>query len=60
MPTPKKKSAVGTLSREMKAIHAANVLYWTASCDLGRDARSEYERRSQRLEELRHKLSKAS
>lgn len=61
MPTARKKSAVAILSLEMHAIHVANLSYWNrAGRELGREARVEYERRCQRLEEIRRELRKAS
>jgi hypothetical protein len=61
MPTARKKSVVATLSQEIDAIHVANLLYWkSASHELGREARIEYEYRRQRLEEIRRELRKAS
>jgi len=57
MHTARKKSVVATLSQEIDAIHIANVLYWkSASRELGREARVEYERRRERLEEIRQDL----
>jgi hypothetical protein len=59
MPTARKKSIVAILSQEIDAIHVANLFYWkSADRELGREARVEYERRRERLEEIRRELRK--
>jgi hypothetical protein len=48
---------VAILSQEIDAIHVANLLYWkSAGRELGREARVEYERRRERLEQIRREF----
>lgn len=41
------------LKEELKFIHFADVLYWTAGAEVNRAARSEYFRRQGRVREIR-------
>lgn len=49
------KSGVKTRSNEVDAIHHANAVYW-ASVDQSPEGKAEYQRRQQRLEEIRAEL----
>jgi hypothetical protein len=55
----KKRAQIELLREEIDAIHFANSLYWKrADGPPTRDARAEYQRRLDRLEEIRKELSK--
>jgi len=47
---------IASLWVELKSIHFANVLYWTAGAGVNRAARAEYFRRQNRVLEIRTQL----
>jgi hypothetical protein len=47
-----------TLHEEIEGIHFVNSLYWNRKEAVTLEARAEYERRKQRLEEIRAELAK--
>jgi hypothetical protein len=52
---------ITALLEEMHSIHVANSLYWKQpKQDQTREARAEYQRRQDRLEEIRSELSQLS
>jgi hypothetical protein len=50
------EAKITALTEELKSIHVANVLYWTAGEQPNRAARAEYKRRQDRLREIRAEL----
>ena len=50
------EAKITALKEELKSIHVANVLYWTAGEEPNRAARAEYKRRQDRLREIRPEL----
>jgi len=48
---------IASLSVELKSIHFANVLYWTAGAEVNRAARAEYFRRQGQILEIRTQLT---
>jgi hypothetical protein len=47
------KTAIMTMLEEIDRIRSADVLYWRRGQEQSRDARAEYHRRQDRLEEIR-------
>jgi hypothetical protein len=47
---------IAALMDELKSIHFANVLYWTAGAEANRGARAEYFRRQDRVLKIRAEL----
>jgi hypothetical protein len=52
------KARVEALTSEMNAIHEANTHYWQSAASASLEARAEYKRRQDRLEEIRVELIK--
>jgi hypothetical protein len=48
---------IAALKEEIHSIHAANALYWKQGENQTRAARAEYQRRQDRLEEIRSELA---
>ena len=44
------------LKEEVNFIHFADVLYWRQGTESSREARAEYQRRQDRLREIRHEF----
>jgi hypothetical protein len=53
---PMNETKITALREELKSIHVADVLYWTAGEEPNRAARAEYKRRQDRLREIRAEL----
>src|ERR1043166_2976128 len=53
---PINEAKITALREELKSIHVADVLYWTAAEEPNRVARAEYKRRQDRLREIRAEL----
>ncbi len=51
-----RKARIATLHEEIDAIHFANKLYWEQEAPT-REARAEYQRRQDRLQEIRSELA---
>jgi hypothetical protein len=51
-----KEAKIEALREELKSIHFANVLYWTNSAEPNSAARAEYQRRQDRLGEIKVEL----
>lgn len=51
------KSKIVVLTSEMHTIHLANSLYWRQREAVTHEARAEYQRRQERLEEIRAELA---
>jgi hypothetical protein len=51
-----KDAKIEALREELKSIHFANVLYWTNSAEPNSAARAEYQRRQDRLGEIKVEL----
>jgi hypothetical protein len=47
------EAKITALTEELKSIHVADLLYWTAGEEPNRAARAEYKRRQDRLREIR-------
>jgi hypothetical protein len=50
--------AIVDLTEEMKTIHSANNLYWKQGETHSKEAKAEYHRRNDRLEEIRNELTR--
>ncbi|MFZ0284993.1 MAG: hypothetical protein WAL32_07160 [Terriglobales bacterium] len=55
-PSPEDK--VAALREEMDSIHYANTLYWSQGTAHSREERAEYQRRLDRLDEIRKELAR--
>ncbi len=53
-----KKTRIAALYEEMGRIHSLNSLYWESGEKANAEARAEYQRRLDRLEEIRAELVK--
>jgi RPA family protein len=53
----KKKARIAALSEEMERIHFVNSLYWQRGEAVTSEARAEYQRRLDRLQEIRAELA---
>ena len=56
-PAATKKAQLAKLNEEMEGIHSLNSLYWAQGEAVTLKARAAYERRKERLEEIRSKLT---
>jgi hypothetical protein len=56
-PYTNKQARIAALGEEMDAIHALNCVYWKAGEAVTAEGRVEYQRRIDRLEEIRHELA---
>ena len=52
-PTTPKADEIASLHDEVASLHHADVLYWREGAMQSREARAEYQRRQDRLRELR-------
>ena len=52
-----KKARIAALNEEMDGIHFVNSLYWQRGKAVTSEARAEYQRRQDRLEEIRAELA---
>jgi hypothetical protein len=57
MKTAPARDRVAALRKELDEIHLANTLYWEKGSVQSREARAEYQRRLDRLEEIRTELA---
>jgi hypothetical protein len=48
---------IAALTSEMDAIHSANALYWGRREEVTLEARAEYQRRKDRLEQIRSEIA---
>lgn len=51
------EAKIAALEEEMESIHAADTLYWQQDPNQTREARAEYQRRQERLKEIRRELA---
>jgi hypothetical protein len=56
-PDEKKATRIAALNEEMDGIHFVNSLYWERGEAVTSEARAEYQRRQDRLEEIRVELA---
>jgi hypothetical protein len=56
-PLTQKQARIASLGKEMDAIHALNCVYWKEGEAVTAEARFEYKRRIDRLEEIRRELA---
>ena len=56
-PDAKKKAQLAKLNKEIDGIHFLNSLYWARREAVTLEARSGYQRRKERLEEIRSELA---
>ncbi len=57
-PDAEKKTRIAALQEEMDAIYSADRRYWNQTKGITRDARTEYQKRQERLEEIRKELAR--
>ncbi len=50
------EAKIAALKEEVNFIHFANVLYWKQGAECSREARAEYQRRQDRLREIRSEV----
>jgi hypothetical protein len=55
-PEDTRKARIAVLNEELESIHYANTVYWRLGKDHSREAGVEYQRRQDRLEEIRNEL----
>ncbi|MGA3090855.1 MAG: hypothetical protein ABSD75_19795 [Terriglobales bacterium] len=58
-PTSTAGDKFAALKKELDTIHSANVLYWKRGTDNSHQARAEYQRRLDRVDEIRKELEQA-
>ena len=51
------EAKIAALEKEMESIHVADTLYWQQDPNQTREARVEYQRRQDRLKEIRRELA---